>query len=319
MIGLPAPELRDEIHFVFVKDLSYGQRLALIAFALAGGLWTQFFGNFWFGLAALFVGTMLGVVHGYSDKPKLLLSDEKWDQVTPDEYKKVREREKQLWRWDIDLFDASNLLGGAAFLAVIGGSAAGLYYLMSRGEPNLAMGLLLDVIVVLSPHWVTGTRSYLTRNKLITKITLLESVMARLSRLSDVQALPMLSTLPAAEGGRVPEDARLMVRLLNAPETFMGMQVQISINTVQGTDYPYLYCVLLAKKGAGYFNVPGALVPRADGALIEPSPSPEVDVIVVRQATTQTSGYCTDEKDAGRVVDRALEIALKLARAKKMG
>ena len=133
---------------------------------------------------------------------------------------------------------------------------------------------------------------------------------------SDIQVLPMLSTRETREGGTVPMDARLMLKFLNAPEFFLGMQIQISMNNVQGKDYPYLYCVLIAKQEAKFFRKnKDRIKSPTRKVIIENSQSEDVDVLVVRQRTSRTSGYHTNVSAATTVVYTALNLARDLLKS----
>jgi hypothetical protein len=161
---------------------------------------------------------------------------------------------------------------------------------------------------------VTGVKRYLRQDRLIVKIKLLEKVIEELSRPSDIQVLPMLATQATKEERRFPTDARLMLRLIGAPAAFLGIQVQISINSVQGTDYPYLYCVLLARSEAGLFAGWRDIVkemPEFRESILPSEPSNEegVDVLVIRQKTTRTSGYHTNQEQAISIVAFAVKAA----------
>ncbi|MFH2138649.1 MAG: hypothetical protein ABII88_09090 [Candidatus Omnitrophota bacterium] len=309
---LPDPRRQGDIHFIFAKSMPYMQRIKVIMLCMLAGILVQLLFNFWAGLFLLIAGTAVSLIKGYSAKPSLK-GPEEWSQVTPDEYKKVKEKQKQLKRWDIDLFDITNPLGGTIF-AILAGMCFVLWIVLDeKGEGLLGKYLIIDCLVVLAPHWVTGVRTYLTRDKLISKINILEKIMKSLEPPSDVQILPMLSTQESSKSGRVPVDARLMIRFLNAPAYFLGVQVQISMNTVQGKDYPYLYCVIIAKEEAKFFHKnPGIVntVPR--NMLFEKRRSNEVDVLVIRQQTTQTSGYHTNMSAGIYIVVTTIATARKL-------
>ncbi|MBU4305282.1 MAG: hypothetical protein KJ893_06660 [Candidatus Omnitrophica bacterium] len=309
---LPEPQRRADIHFFVLKHLPYLVRLQIIAACFICGLVIQLFINFWAGLVFLALGTVLSLIKGYAATPKLS-SAEEWKQVTPDEYDKIRRKEKQLRAWDRDAFDITNPLGVFVFATVAFFVLIVWIVLEMRGAGRAAAYWKWDAAIIFIPHWLTGVRSYLTRDKLIVKINFLENISKMLAKPSDIQVLPMLSTRLAKEGGRVPVDARLMIRFLNAPDYFLGMQIQISINTVQGTDYPYLYCVLIAKKEADFFNAKASLLNNPPkNILFERTKSEGVDVLVIRQRTTQTSGYHTPLPTAHYVVATALQAAHSL-------
>jgi hypothetical protein len=273
----------------------------------------QLFYSFWLGLILLVLATAMGLVRGYDLKIEGKRKSEKWDQVTPDEYKKIEAKQKELAHWDLDAFDITNPLGGAIFVVL--GIVAFLILLVLLKQPGDAgIYWALDCLVLLAPHWVTGVKRYLRQDRLIVKIKLLEKVMEKLAGPSDIQVLPMLATQATREERRFPTDARLMLRLIGAPAAFLGIQVQISINSVQGTDYPYLYCVLLARSEAGLFAGWRDIVkemPEFRESILPDEPRNEegVDVMVIRQKTTRTSGYHTKPDQAISIVTFAVKVA----------
>ncbi|HNX80612.1 MAG TPA: hypothetical protein PKL77_00500 [Candidatus Omnitrophota bacterium] len=305
----PEQQRWGDIKFIFAKDMQYDERAWCIVGFLAAGVFLQFFVNFWAGFCAFIIGTSLSLVRGYRVTARLK-GVEEWAQVTPDEYEKVKEKDAQLRRWDLDFFDITNHRGVAVFVLV------GLFCFVIwktfiiKGFYRIAFYWVLDCIVLIIPHWVTGIRSYLKKDKLIIKIGILKKIIAYLVSPEDIQVLPMLATQEVVGKGRIPTDARLMLRFLNAPDYFLGVQVQVSINTVEGTDYPYLYCVILAKSGAGL-----AILKTDDMDIplqrvtLENQVSEDVDVLVVRQTTSANSGYDTNELDCRRLLDTAVGLA----------
>lgn len=311
---LPEPQRQGDIKFIFGRSLPYFWRLAISIFMIAAGLLLQLYVNFILGLFCLFVGTALILIRGYQVKPVLKKGSEKWNQVTPDEYTKVKLKAQDLRRWDLDSFDITNRLG-CAVLFLVAAFCWGMWFFVVYflKSPKLAGYWVVDCAVVILPHWITGVRDYLKKDKLVIKIELLEKIMGLLSTPSDIQVLPMLSTEETTESNLVPADARLLVRLLNTPDYFLGLQVQISINDVQGTSYPYLYAVLIFKKEAGilekkknFFQSPPPNV------VFEPVGAGDVDVMVIRQKTTKSSGYATNFNQARLILQTALDLSRQI-------
>lgn len=322
----PPPEKQGEIKFFFAKGMPYRLRMAVIAAALPAGLAVQLLFSFWTGLALLVVASLLGIVSGYDARPELAPGVD-WARVTPDEYRKVKAKAEALKNWDSDAFDFSNPRG-MVVIVLMGVTGLGVYFFLavSMALPeDFWVYPTLDAAVLLMPLWVTGVREYLKRDKLVIKIKHLEEMMRRLEEPSDVQVHPMLGLRSTADGKKIPEDARLMVKLVGAPEDFMGLQVQLSINSVKGTDHPYLYCVIIAKKGSLFFDNYAAHKAPADessmsglfkliglagyGPVYEPAPAEDVDVLVIRQRADRNGGYSTDLKQSWKIVSVALEMA----------
>jgi len=124
-----------------------------------------------------------------------------------------------------------------------------------------------------------------------------------------IVAVPYLEVGEGKEGS-VPNDTRFMVRFDEAPKEFLGVQGQISINNVKGRAYPYFYVVIIARPEFGLLKK--FTVKSVDKCIIEHKKTAEVDVIVIRQKTTKTSGYHTNERMQDYIYSNALELTKKL-------
>ena len=83
---------------------------------------------------------------------------------------------------------------------------------------------------------------------------------ARRSRSAAGKDFDLVPLLALREGrrGHYPVDARLMARPAREDASgFLGVQVQVAMNNVQGTDYPYLYAVILGKDDFRFPKAPG--------------------------------------------------------------
>jgi len=306
---LPDPQRQSDIKFLFGNRLSYVSRMWLIFGFFITGLTVEIFFHFYIGLAIISVGTILSLIKGFRETSEPS-GPESWGQVTPDEYQKVKDRQKQIKQWDLDCFDISNPLGFWTFI----GFAIVSFVIWHAVPLNLGILIVCNIVVILGPHWITGMRGYFLKDKLVIKIDFLRKIFEALAEPSDIQVLPMLGVKERKETGeKAPFDARLMVRYINAPECFMGMQVQISLNDVQGKYHPYLYCVLIAKKGAGFFDHSHDILAQLPGNMVHSfENNDEVDVLVIRQRTTSTAGYHTNLKTAKVIVISTLEVLRKL-------
>lgn len=340
MSFFPPPAKNGQIKFILAKSLPYKARMVLIAALLAAGLGLEVTLSFWAGLASLLAASLLGMVKGYDARPKTG-GGLKWERVTPDEYVKIKLKAEQLRRWDEDLFDITNTKGALAFAAVCG-LCAGLYFLLAAGfgfPSGYWVFVGLDAAVILAPLWFTGVRKYLRKDQLLLKINILEGVIKRLASPSEAQVFPMLALAGTEEGRTAPEDARLLVKLVGAPAAFRGIQVQLSINSVQGKDYPYLYCVLVAEAGSGLIEGYERFLPKPEensgsriaalfmGAfggpaaklVYEAQKNPDADILVIRQRAEKNTGYATAQPAADAIVSASLELAKKLVGAASGG
>ena len=308
---MPAPQTRGELQFRVAKFLPYGCRMLLVLGLLLAGLVIQLCFSFWWGVPVLLAATLLGAVKGYKAAPEKLQGEE-WRQVTPDEYAKVQQREAALAVWDRDAFDITCGRGGCV-IVICGVLLFGLATLLATISEALLGFVAVDALVVLLPHWFIGTRSYLSRADLIIKLNALQAIMKLVQPVTAVQVQPMLALATTEAGKKVPCDARLLLRIAGAPDWLLGVQVQVALNNVQGTAYPYLYAVVIAKKEGG---LPGRcrpewLKPRPldpTKVIFELQGDGDVDVLVVRQYITCISGYHTKPDAAAAVVACALNV-----------
>lgn len=328
MSVLPPREKDGEIKFYLAKSLPYRARMVMVGAALAAGLGLQVTIGFWPGFVLLLLGAALGMNSGYDSAPAITAGEE-WARVTPNEYEKVILKAEELKAWDEDFFDGTNTLGVIGFAVMLALLIGGYLFASAAWDFPGYYGVYfgLDALVVIVPLWFVGTRDYLKKDRLIIKIEALKRINEALTDMSEVQVQPLLALAPTKGGGKEPEDARLMIKPLGAPKDFYGIQVQVSINSVQGKDYPYLYCVIIAKAGSGLLNGWEGVAPQpqekgfmeqlgamlmgteGSGMVYEPSNSGEVDIIVVRQETTRNSGYYTQPSAARAVVENALAMA----------
>jgi hypothetical protein len=96
------------------------------------------------------------------------------------------------------------------------------------------------------------------------------------------------------------------------------MQIQVSINSVGSVQYPYLYNVLLAEKGFDFGkrlvrgSCKGLVKVFGKNMTIQVEKPEEVDVLVLRQTTTKTSGYHTNKSAQCRIVGYGLALSRAL-------
>ena len=130
----------------------------------------------------------------------------------------------------------------------------------------------------------------------------------------------------------MPSDAKLIMQVPSLGESFYGVQTQVVLNNVQGADFPYLYCVLVAKADFGMRDKLASVQADADklsnaqrkalaffawkppGILAEWKRDGGMDILVIRQKTTKETGYHTDHAAEARIFDFACQQAHKLTR-----
>ena len=107
-----------------------------------------------------------------------------------------------------------------------------------------------------------------------------------------------------------PVDARLMARPAREDTSgFLGVQVQVAMNNVKGTDYPYLYAVVLGKGDFRFAEAPAREDVHGVDLVIEAGESEGVRYRVVRQHADRSGGWHTEPRDIRGIVSAALERA----------
>lgn len=317
---LPDPQRRGDIHFVLARSLPYRKRLGLMLALLAAGFLLQVLGcQFQAGLAVvvgaglLLAASLLGIVKGYTNIPEAL-PPSRWEWRAGDRkgLEKILEIARKSKDWDQSLIDVSCAPGCLTFGFVAMAVGVGAFLLLSTGQRAAAGILVVDAAILLAPYWITGVRDILTNAPLTVKVENLLAVYAGWEAAPDASETMSVQLQMSEHGeGGVPLDAKLILQLPALGPDFYGVQTQVVLNNVQGRDYPYLYCVLVAKpelemparlrsvtadaandaesrnRTRGWFS------PAPDAICAEWSRKDGLDILVIRQATTKTSGYHT--------------------------
>jgi len=303
---LPDARRRGEIHFALAKGLSYRARLAVIAALLAAGLAVQVLLSLGLGAVLLLAASLLAVVQGYRNVPEGFAGRREWRGAERAQLQQVLTLDRKSHQWDESALDVTCATGAACLLAVIAGTALVAFVLWSSRLPWLATAFVVDVLVLLAPHWVTGVRRILTNDPLTVKVRLLLSVMDdwQAHRREGETIAPQMEVRRGSKG-EMPCDAKLVLQVAPLGEHFLGLQVQVVLNNVQGRDYPYLYCVLVARPEM-------EMLPRirhrppAD-IVVEPKHQGDVDIVVVRNKTTKGGGYHTPAHRSREIFQHALK------------
>jgi hypothetical protein len=214
-------------------------------------------------------------------------------------------------RWDRSLLDISNGLGFFS-LAVISALIGIIFFRGAMTFDDTLTILSYDAALLLLPHWITGIRSTLTKPNLMLKISGFKTLLKEANR-------PWLAgydvgyyMLLAGEESKIPDDVKIRVNIKNQHKDFLGLYGQIVTNEVNGTAYPYFYVVLVAKKGFGLAEVFQTYMPPKK-ITKEFKVEDDVEVLVIRQTTTKTSGYHTKNKKMISILKSGVALAEQVA------
>jgi len=250
--------------------------------------------------------------------------EELWAPVDGDWQERVAELERRGKAWDASPWDITSGRG-AVLLAVI--VLALLFAMPIVTSSFLGAGtttrLVMAGIGLLAPLWFNGMRTTWNSSELLLKGEAL-AVAATTAAGRAGEAFDQAPLLALRDGsrGKYPVDARLMLRpKSDASERFLGVQVQVAINNVRGTDYPYLYCVVLGKSGVvlprskEMHHRSGGDVPF----VFERGRDGEVRFLVVRQHADDHGGWHTEPEQIDEIVGVALAIGLEAQAANQGG
>jgi hypothetical protein len=302
---LPAPQDRGIVVFWLAPSLAYTPRLAASVALIAVGLLFQLpSGSFLPGAIALVAGNLLLLVKGYDNRVdfKGFEAGAHWEPVEMEKLEQLKVLDQKIRRWDRSALDVSNPLGLVAFVLVAGGLAAAA--VLGSGYARL---LALDGAVLLLPHWITGIRTILRQPNLLVRIETIESVLHRAKRRLKDHKVTLMMLLSGGDT-QIPEDVKFRIDLADRHQDFLGLYGQVVINEVQGRSHPYFYVVLVARKGFGLHDAFRRYASPKNIAK-EFKHEREVEVMVIRQHTTKTSGYATKPQAAQHIFFEGLNVA----------
>ena len=229
-----------------------------------------------------------------------------WAPTEVDWTRRIAELESRGKAWDASPWDVTSWRG---FLTLLAAAAAVGLAILAAGRVlgfDAMTRLAAAAAVLLLPLWLNGIRTTWNPSELRLKGEALDQAcLAVAGEVEDeLDPVPLLA-LREGRRGKYPVDARLMLRPAEDDGSgFLGVQVQVALNNVQGTDYPYLYCVVLGKEG---FRLPRARRRhrRPGGAVelvTERGDGDGVSYLVIRQHADKAGGWHTEPAHIHEIV-----------------
>ena len=324
--GFPPPEKQDVVQFHLLKSLSYSPRLILyLALILIGFSLQLVMMTVWPGAVLLIFATMLNLVRGYDTRTSLptFNVDANWTAVDMDRIHEVEKLDDRITRWNQDGLDISNVIGIASFLGATGviviiafllgglsnqGDMFSIDAFISQG--TVFAIFLTNAVILILPFWFNGIRRILKQDNLRVKTGIIISMEEHFNKIREEgeHFNPALMLLRTEEGKSIPSNARFTISFADMPPDFYGIMGQININVVQGSSYPYFYCVIPAKTGFGLKAYADG-ISRETNIAVEFQNNPDAEVIVIRQATTNKSGYSTNLSVSKTILEMTLQAA----------
>jgi hypothetical protein len=315
MTILPKTEDRAVVVFHVLPSLAYGARMAVAFGLIAVGFVVQLAMMAVLpGVFLIAAGNLLLLVRGYDNRVDFATFDPtaEWERVELGRLDDLVELHRQMRRWDVSALDVTNILGAALFVLItISTTAVAIF---ARGPLQI---LVIDAMVLLLPHWLTGVRSILVQPKLMVRVNTFRDVLEESAvKLADheVNLLMLLS----GSTTKIPDDVKIKVDITDRHPDFLGLYGQVVLNEVQGRSYPYFYAVLVTRRGFGLDEAIADYSPPSN-VTVEHNIQDKVEVLVIRQTTTRKSGYHTEIEDAVRILHDAVEVAEKAATSRSNG
>jgi len=291
-------------------------RLLIFMALFGGGLCLQLItGNFWLGAAMIAASSAIMLNKGVDSRLHIERYHHKteWKPSSRLQIEEIIKMNKSLKRWDRSGFEVSSCLGGFVFLIVV---VIGFYFLIQGAETNNNNYIFMagNFLILFVPQFMTGFKKIDNANRItIYAANCLKTadIVDTLDKSVKVSFLTLL-TENAKTKALFPKEVKMKMMLDNAPETFLGCYGQLSINKVGATDFPYFYTVLIFKPEFGLQNKFNNIQLRNTAMLKEFSTDQGVEVLVLRQVTTRTSGYSTNDKAVRGILAQTFEVYKQL-------
>lgn len=297
-----------KVYLIFDK-IGPRLRTAVSAIFIATGFLIQLSTeNILAGLPFVIFAALLNFVRSVSIK-KTVSEKNEWQEVTAQKIDEVIEHCRKVKK-----FRSGNvgcLIGFVIVLVFFGGFFFPIIQDISIPLPLVAT--IVNVIVLFIGFALSGRKSAWMPRALDEKTRIVKRIIESpfVKKDPSIKALPYLE-IGHAKQGTFPNDVRILIKFIDAPDEFIGVQGQVSINAVKSREYPYFYTVLIARHGFGLLDRFRSLKVMLDNITIEEKRTKEVDVIVVRQTTTKTSGYHTDQKMQEYILINSIKAAKQL-------
>ncbi|MBC2717731.1 MAG: hypothetical protein HF978_20705 [Desulfobacteraceae bacterium] len=296
------------------KSLTYHKRIGLSFILILSGFVMQYaMTSFFAGCVPILFGNLLLIVKGYDNRVNTgkFSPSAAWEKVDKSKFFEVERLHRDMKTWDRSVLDISNWRGFLS-LAVISAIIGVVFFKGAMKFDDTLMIIAYDAALLLLPHWLTGIRSTLIKPNLVLKIKGFKRLLEESNRPwlagHEVDYYMMLS----GEEAKIPDDVKIRINVKNQHKDFLGLYGQIVTNQVSGTAYPYFYVVLVARKGFGLEDVYQTYTPP-EKTTKEFKTEDDVEVLVIRQTTTKTSGYHTKNKKMISILRAGVTLADQVA------
>lgn len=295
------------ISFRMFPSLPDWIRYALVVVLMLGGFYIQFYHYGVFTGGAMILTASLLVMFKGIDKRvfnKGFVHLEEWTKTEKENVQETLNLYKNLKRWDTSSFEVSSLSGCFVFVLIVAAAVSLIvmqYYFAMIG---------IDILLMFIPLYFSGMAKIDTKPQIVLKIEntrIIENKLINQYKKHSYDYYIQLATVKNAEKP-VPSDLKIKITPPETTDDFLGIYGQCSINVVSGAFYPYLYYVIVFKKGFNLRPKVAKDLGIIGNICIEISETKEAEVLIIRQKTTRTSGYHTKAKAIEELLDYTLEL-----------
>lgn len=294
------------VSFLIFPKLNEWIRYSVSAFIITLALYLQVFQKIPFpGYFILLIASLLLMFKGIDKRVlnnSLRLSAD-WDNVNEEQLRNIPEMYKKLRRWDISFFELSSCTGWLVFMIIV---LSAIFFIV---QDNFFTVIGIDILILFFPLYLSGMLKIDLKPALVRKVEkiLMVSQYCQQNYPDCKLEYPVLKFDRKADEHKVPADAKIKITPTDNNKDFLGIYGQCTMNTISGTLYPYFYFVIVYKDS---FN-PFSQIRNFDlkpNTLIEKTSEKGVNVLVIRQMTTRTSGYETNDKSINGLLDTTLKL-----------
>jgi len=300
--------------FLVMKSLSYNNRMIISLLFIMLGLVLQFITfSFFAGCLPIIIGNALLVVKGYDNRVKFgnYSPSVGWEIVDKDQVESMEVFNKKIKKWDRSLMDISCGQGMVIFMLLLVVCLVLLSFGHYYGDNSYDI-IALDILILMLPHWLTGLRRILTKPNISLKVGIIKNLISEMDIKLSEHKIDYFMLLQGNET-KVPKDVKFRISFTDQKSGFLGLYGQVVINKVKDSNYPYFYVVLVAKTGFGLFDVFSEKFKLPPGAVKEYTTEKDVEVLIIRQKTTKTTGYHTKPETRINILNCGLTVAKKAA------
>jgi len=299
----------DAITYHFLNTISFPVRLfSALALILLGLAVEYFVRSYWYaGLPLILAGSLLMRPRGIVPRLDLKGADmtSAWEPTTVEKLDDIIKHSKNAERASnkIGTLDIFLALGAYIILPIM------LGYSIFFGKTVALTILSVNAMILLFPQRLWSGLSSIKEIPVVARARIFKWLLQK-EKIDDL-SLEVMLLLRGAER-KAPADVKFKVDFPEKNPDILGLYVQLVMNSVRDKKYPYLYSVLVARKGYPMKERFGDYKsPRKDIITEFKKAEGGVEVMILRQKTTKTSGYHTSYQKMHEIYREGLDILRK--------